>query len=55
MAFTGMLCRFTIIYYGLLLKEYLPRTQGSQCFEPDCLKHHFEMLLFEMAHVNLLF
>ena len=29
MAFTGMLCRFTISYHGLLLKEHVPRTQGS--------------------------
>ena len=27
MAFTGMLCRFTISYYSLLLKEHVPRTQ----------------------------
>ena len=30
MAFTGMLCRFTISYKGLLLKEHVPRNQG--CF-----------------------
>ena len=29
MAFTGMLCRFTIRYDSLLLKEHVQRTQGG--------------------------
>ena len=45
MAFTGMLCRFTISYDGLLLKAYVPRTSGSQCLERDCLEHHDERSL----------
>ena len=55
MAFTGMLCRFTISYDSLLLQEHVPRTQGSQCLEHDCFEHHGEMLLCEMAHVGLFF
>ena len=38
MAFTGMLC--LQIYYGLLLKEHLPRTQVK--LERDCLEHYCE-------------
>ena len=38
MAFAGMLS--LQIYYGLLLKEVLPRTQEN--LERDCLEHHFE-------------
>ena len=38
MDFTGMLC--LQIYYGLLLKEYLPRTQEK--LERACLEHHCE-------------
>ena len=41
MAFTGMLC--LQICYGLLLKEYLPRTQEK--LESDCLEHHRERSL----------
>ena len=41
MAFTGMLCLH--IYYRLLLKEHLPRTQEK--LERDCLKHHCERSL----------
>ena len=41
MAFTGMLC--LQIYFGLLLKEYLPRTQ--EMLEHDCLEHHCERSL----------
>ena len=41
MAFTGMLC--LQIYYGLLLKEHLPRTQER--LEFDCLEHHCERSL----------
>ena len=41
MAFTGMLC--LQIYYGLLLKEHLPRTQKR--LEHDCLEHHCERSL----------
>ena len=41
MAFTGMLC--LQIYYGLLLKEDLPRTQEK--LERDCLEHHCERSL----------
>ena len=41
MAFTGMLC--LQIYYGLLLKEHLPRTQEK--LEHDCLEHHCERSL----------
>ena len=40
MAFTGILCRFTIWLYVLLLKEHLPRTQVN--LERDCLEHHGE-------------
>ena len=36
MAFTGMLC--LKIYYGLLLKEHLSRTQEK--LERDCQEHH---------------
>ena len=36
MAFTGMLC--LQIYYGLLLKEHLPRTQEK--LERGCLDCH---------------
>ena len=36
--------RFTLqIYYGLLLKEHLPRTQER--LEHDCLGHHCERSL----------
>ena len=38
MAFTGMLC--LQIYYGLLLKEHLPRTQKK--LERACLEQHCE-------------
>ena len=41
MDFTGMLC--LQIYYGLLLKEHLPRTQKR--LEHDCLEHHCERSL----------
>ena len=41
MAFTGMLSMQ--IYYGLFLKEHLPRTQEK--LERDCLKHHCERSL----------
>ena len=41
MAFTGMLC--LQIYYALLLKEHLPRTQEK--LEHDCLEHHCERSL----------
>ena len=41
MAFTGVLC--LQIYYDLLLKEYLPRTQEK--LERDCLQHHCEKSL----------
>ena len=41
MAFTGMLC--LQIYYGLLLKEHLPRTQEK--LERACLEHHCERSL----------
>ena len=41
MAFTGMLC--LQIYYGLLLKEHLPRTKEK--LERDCLEHHCERSL----------
>ena len=41
MAFTGMLC--LQIYYGLLLKEHLQRTQEK--LELDCLEHHCERSL----------
>ena len=41
MAFTGMLC--LKIYYGLLLKEHLSRTQEK--LERDCLKHLCERSL----------
>ena len=56
MAFTGMLCRFTISYNStLLLKESVPRAQVSQCLGRDCFEHHGKMLLLEMAHVSLFF
>ena len=45
MAFTGMLCRFTINYVGLLLKEYVPRIQENYCLKPDCLEHNGEKSL----------
>ena len=45
MSFTGMLCRFTISYDGLLLEEHVPRTQGSECLERDCWKHNGERSL----------
>ena len=38
MAFTGMLCHQ--LNDSLLLKEHIPRTQGSQCLEHECLEHH---------------
>ena len=41
MDFTGVLC--LQIYYYLLLKEHLPRTQ--QKLERDCLEHHCERSL----------
>ena len=41
MAFAGMLC--LQIYYGLLLKEHLRRTQEK--LERDCLEHHCERSL----------
>ena len=41
MAFTGMLC--LQIYYGLLLKEHLPRTKKK--LERDCSEHHCERSL----------
>ena len=41
MAFTAML-RLQI-FYGLLLKEYLPRTQEN--LEHDCVEHHCERSL----------
>ena len=41
MAFTGMLC--LEIYYGLLLKEHLPRTQEK--LERDCLEFYCERSL----------
>ena len=41
MGFTGVLC--LQIYYDLLLKEHLPRTQ--QKLERDCLEHHCERSL----------
>ena len=41
MALTGMLC--LLIYYGLLLKEHLPRTQEK--LERACLEHHCERSL----------
>ena len=44
-----MHCRF-IISYDNFLKEHIPRTQGS-CLERDCLGHHGEMLLTEIADV----
>ena len=44
-AFTDMLCRFTISYDSLLLKEHVPRTEGSWCLERDCLDHHGERSL----------
>ena len=45
MAFTGMLCRFTIRCDVLLLKEHIRRTQGSYCLERYCWKHHWERAL----------
>ena len=42
MAFTGMLC-LPIYWYGLLLKEHLPRTQEK--LESDCLEYHCERSL----------
>ena len=41
MLFTGMLC--LQIYYGLLLKEHLPRNQEK--LERDYLEHHCERSL----------
>ena len=41
MASTGLLC--LQIYYGLLLKEHLLRTQEK--LERDCLEHHCERSL----------
>ena len=41
MAFTGMLC--LQIYYDLLLKEHLPKTQEK--LERDCLEDHCERYL----------
>ena len=41
MAFTGMLC--LQIYYGLLLKEHLRRTQEN--LERDYLGHHCKRTL----------
>ena len=41
MAFMSMLC--LQIYYGLLLKEHLPRTQEK--LERVCLEHHCERSL----------
>ena len=41
MTFTGVLC--LQIYYGLLLKEPLPRTQEK--LERDCLEHRCERSL----------
>ena len=41
MVFTGMLC--LLVYYGLLMKEHLPRTQEK--ILRDCLEHHWERLL----------
>ena len=41
MAFTGSIC--LKIYYGLLLKKRLPRTQEKP--ESDCLQHHCEKSL----------
>ena len=41
MAFAGMLC--LQIYYGLLLKEHLTRTQEK--LEIDCLEHRCERSL----------
>ena len=41
MAFTGM--PSLQIYYGLLLKEHLPRTQKK--LERDCSEHHCERSL----------
>ena len=40
MAFADMLCRFTISYDGLLLKEYVPITQRSLYLKRDSLEHH---------------
>ena len=44
MAFTGMLHEFNMSYNGLQLKEHVPRTQGIQCMERDCLEHHGEVI-----------
>ena len=45
MAFTDMRCRFSIRCGYLLLKEHIPKTQGSYCLERYCWKHHGERSL----------
>ena len=60
MAFTGMLCRFTISYKGLLLKEHVPRNQV--CFNAwevtawsIIAKDLKASLLYEIVHVSFLY
>ena len=38
-------CFVSISYDSFLLKEYVTRTQGSQCLERDCLEYHDERFL----------